>query len=257
MNEKFTVNFNHLAQTLLPQKSYRLGDVENRIEKVAYDLVRFRDNEDTDQLWKIQDSPDGPVIVALYGEDGGLSVQAKGDWETVPDKKAMHIFYKGEPVTSLSSADLGIPTEEFGVARRWLPRKLAADESLQKELLGKIAEPGRKLLVQRFPELSKVAGLEVSALAKWAAEIGADPEDIGEPEEDFLGEDWEDEGEGPDEYEARLLNRLLKEPTDEDESFPEDDEPSPWSLEEPFLLQKEKMARRIEELELLKLANAK
>lgn len=244
MNDKFSVDFNHLAQKLLPQKSYRLLDVENRIEKVAYDLVRFRDNEDTDQLWKVQDSPDGPVIVALYGDDGGLAVQSKGDWDAVPDKKAMHVFYKGEPLASLSSSDLGIPTEEFGVARRWLPRKLAADETLQKELLGKISEPGRKLLVQRFPELSKVAGLsDVSALAKWAAEIGADPEDIGDPpEEDWLGEDWEDE-EGITDY------------VDSEAELPED-EPSPWSLEDPFLLQEDKrMAKRTEEL--LKLANVK
>jgi|SRR5690606_32676585 len=160
MKDKFTVNFDNLSQTLLPQRSYRLADVQNRIEKVAYDLVRFRDNEDTEQLWKIQDGSDGPVIVALYGEDGGLAVESnneKNDWDALPDKSAMHIYYKGEPLVSLSSSDMGIPETEFNIARRWLPKKLANDESLQKEIFSKVAGRSRELICQRFPELRKVA----------------------------------------------------------------------------------------------------
>lgn len=159
MKDKFTVNFDNLSQTLLPQRSYRLADVQDRIEKVAYDLVRFRENEDTDQLWKIQEGVDGPVIVALYGDDGGLSVESteQNDWEALPDKSAMHIYYKGEPLVSLSSGDIGIPEEEFNIARRWLPKKLASDESLQKELFSKVAGRSRELICERFPELRKVA----------------------------------------------------------------------------------------------------
>lgn len=160
MKDKFTVDFDHLNQTLLPKKrAYRLADVEDRIERVAYDLVRFRDNSDTDQLWKIEEGIDGPFIVALYGEDGGLKTSEsneKKDWEAIPDKKAMHVFYKGEPLVSLSSEELGIPIEEFGVLRRWLPRKLAADCGFQKALLSKVASGGRELIAQRFPELRRV-----------------------------------------------------------------------------------------------------
>lgn len=159
MKEKFTVNFDNLSQTLLPQRSYRLADVQDRIEKVAYDLVRFRENEDTDQLWKIQEGTDGPVIVALYGDDGGLSVESteKNDWGALPDKSAMHIYYKGEPLVSLSSDEMGIPADEFNVVCRWLPKKLASDDGLQKELFSKIASRSRELICERFPELRKVA----------------------------------------------------------------------------------------------------
>jgi hypothetical protein len=164
MKDKFTVDFDHLSQTLLPRKrAYRLADVEDRIERVAYDLVRFRDNADTDQLWKIEESAEGPVIVALYGEDGELKTSessVKKDWDAIPDKKAVHIFYKGEPLVSFSSQELGIPVEEFGVLRRWLPRKLEADQSLQKALLSKVASSGRELIAQRFPELRKVVSSE-------------------------------------------------------------------------------------------------
>lgn len=161
MKDKFTVDFDHLTQTLLPKKrAYRLADVEDRIERVAYDLVRFRDNADTDQLWKIEESSEGPVIVALYGDDGEIKTvesSTKNDWDAIPDKKAMHVFYKGEPLVSLSSEDLGIPAEEFGLLRRWLPRKLETDQGLQKALLNKVASSGRELIAQRFPELRKVA----------------------------------------------------------------------------------------------------
>lgn len=162
MKDKFTINFGQLAEKVVPQQTYRLRDVEHRIEKVAYDLVRFRDNEDTDQLWKIEDSNDGPVIVALYGDDGSLlktESNAKKMWEVIPDKKAMHFYYKGEPLVSLSSEQLGIPENEFNIAGRWMPQKLASDEQLQTLLLNKINTAGRVHIAQRFPELTKVAGV--------------------------------------------------------------------------------------------------
>jgi hypothetical protein len=163
MRDKFNVDFDRVAETLLPKNAYRLADVEHLIEKVGYDLVRFRDNQDTDQLWKIQEGADGPVIVALYGNDGNLVTesdsQPKGDWEAVPDKTAMHIYYKGEPLVILSAQEMGIPNEELGIARRWLPAKLAGNEDLQTALLSKVATNVRKLITQRFPELTKVANL--------------------------------------------------------------------------------------------------
>jgi hypothetical protein len=159
MKDKFTIDFNSLANTLTSEKSYKLADVQNRIEKVAYDLVRFRDNEDTEQLWKIEERPDGPVIVALYGNDGSLMVESvkETDWEAIPDKTAMNIFYKGEPIVALSSDELGIPIEDFSLVKRWLPKKLSSDESLQKVLFNKMSIACRRLVANRFPELTKVA----------------------------------------------------------------------------------------------------
>jgi hypothetical protein len=173
MKDKFTVDFDHLTQTLLPRRSYRLADVVDRIEKVAYDLVRFRDNADTDQLWKIEEGVDGPVIVALYGDEGELKTaesSLKQDWEAIPDKTSMHIFYKGEPIVSLSSDDLGIPVDEFGIARRWLPRKLETDHDFQKILLSKAASGGRELIAQRFPELEKTVSNDLGMIASYLIE---------------------------------------------------------------------------------------
>ena len=160
MKDKFTVNFDRLAEEVVPQQVYRLKDVEHRIEKVAYDLVRFRENEDTDQLWKIEEGVDGPVIIALYGDDGSLlksESNIEKQWEVLPDKTAMHFYYKGEPLVSLSSEQLGIPKEEFNIAGRWMPKKLATDERFQSLLLNTINRSGRVHIAQRFPELTKVA----------------------------------------------------------------------------------------------------
>lgn len=161
MKDKFSVDFDQLTQTMPSKKAYRLSDVAHRIEKVAYDVVRFRDNDDTEQLWKIHETPDGPMIVALYNDSGGLVAESdmdnKKEWEAIPDKTAMHIFYKGEHLTSLGSDQLGVPVTEFNTLRRWLPEKLASDQEIQKELFGKIKYSSRQLIANRFPELTKVA----------------------------------------------------------------------------------------------------
>jgi hypothetical protein len=129
MKEKFTIDFQHLDNRLGKPTKYKLADVQDRIEKVAYDLVRFRDNDDTPQLWKINKTDEGEVIVALYNEEDSLKAQS--DWEAIPDKTAMQVFYKGEHITSLTESDMGIPAAEFGTVKSWLPKKLASDESLQ------------------------------------------------------------------------------------------------------------------------------
>jgi len=193
MKDKFTVDFDSLASTLLPKKAHRLADVEGRIEKVAYDLVRYRDNDDTDQLWKIEEGADGPVIVALYGDDGGLVVESekeeKTDWDAVPDKTAMHIYYKNEPIVTLSSKDLGISSLEFSLARKWLPKKLAADERLQANLLTKVASASRALIPDRFPELRKVVKIADEMYSTDREMFMKDPQ-FGYEQEQL---EWEDE----------------------------------------------------------------
>ena len=197
MKDKFTVDFNRLAEKVRPHQFYRLADVEHRIERVAYDLVRFRDNEDMDQLWKIEDSSDGPVIVALYSNDNTETEKVSSDWEAVSDKRAMHIYYKGEPLVSLSSEQLGIPANEFGTVRRWLPKKLAEDEEVQKAIFQKVASPVRKVIVQRFPELTKVAAFDPDPTDDWEEEMDETEQqrssELLPTEEEMADWNWDDE----------------------------------------------------------------
>ena len=161
---KFNVDLDKLAGDILKtrQACYKLSDVEDRIEKVSYDLVRFRDNADTDQLWKIHETDDGPVIVALYDDSGSLVTESNSeekDWEAVPNKTAVNLFYKGEHLLSLGSDKLGVPETEFSTLCRWLPSKLSSDTELQKVLLDNLNYNGKRAIAQRFPELKKSAQL--------------------------------------------------------------------------------------------------
>lgn len=163
MNDKFTVDFNDLMKTFEEKDNsknvYKLADVKDKIEKVAFDIVRFRNNEDTDQLWRIEDGADGPVIVALYNDDGSLKSESSNDWEVMTDKTAMHLFYKQEPLMSLTPSQIGIPQTELSLLKNWLPAKIAQDDSLKEEILKKANYNVRVAIAKRFPELKKVASI--------------------------------------------------------------------------------------------------
>jgi hypothetical protein len=165
--DKYSVDFDSLATNLLRKKVYLLSEVENQIEKVAFDVVRFRDNKDTDLLWKVQEGPEGPVIVALYDDNTGSLMskdsnsepQQKKDWEAVSDKKtaSVHLFYKSEPVIRIQASEVGIPTEEIDILARWLPEKLQTNPELQTNILKRMAKSNREIFVDKYPELRKAA----------------------------------------------------------------------------------------------------
>ncbi len=113
-------------------------------------MVRFIDDDDSARLWQVQDTPDGPVIVAMYEQEAaepGISVELKSEsaeWKVVPDKQAgVHIFHKGEAIVRLAASDFGIPESEIGTLCRWLPKKLATDDELRGMVL-RLAEPVKK-----------------------------------------------------------------------------------------------------------------
>lgn len=167
--EKFPVDISELTYNILKKKAYRLSDVQDQIEKVAFDVVRFRDNKDTDVLWKIQETSEGPVIVALYDEDNSelpaitSSISAKkNDWEALSDKAAsfIDIFYHGEPVIKIKASDVPeMSKEDFSAMPRWLPNKLAEDEGFQSTILKKMASANREVFVSKHPELRKAASI--------------------------------------------------------------------------------------------------
>lgn len=156
--EKFSIDYDQLSSSLNKKGTIRLADVpQEKIEKVGFDVVRFRDNQDTDMLWKIEDSNDGPVIVSLYDDNGALiSESSKKDWDALSDKKtaSVHIYYKGEPVLRVKTAELGIPFDEIDLFCRWLPKSLNKDADLQKTFIKKMASESPALL-QKYPELQK------------------------------------------------------------------------------------------------------
>ena len=178
--DKFSLDYNKLTNTLNKRKAYRLEDVKDKIEKVGFDVVRFRDNNDTDMLWKVEDTPDGPIIVALYDDETGALKTASGhssDWSVIEDKKRLHVFYKKDPMVSLAANDFNMSEEDFAFVSRWLPDKLASDEEYQAQVLSLAGSEGVAYIENNYPELrgviakGRALSVKKAKLAKIAASI--------------------------------------------------------------------------------------
>lgn len=154
MGDKLTdFDYQGLDHSVTGRKAYRLVDVKDHIEKVAFDVVRFKDDDDLSKLWVVQSADDGEVIVAMYDEE---SLETKSSWEAVPDKLAnVNIFYKGEPIRKLSLKSLGIPEGDKFVLCRSLNKKLASDSDFQRSLLKDLSTDDRRSLLEKYPELRK------------------------------------------------------------------------------------------------------
>lgn len=156
--DKFSLNYESLQSSISQPKMYKLADVKEKLEKVAFDVVRFMDgSEDIDKLWKIQQADDGnEFIVAMYNDEGTLEASAeKNEWHAAMNKTASHItvFYKGEPLTKVAASAFDANPEEVSALCRHLPKKLATDKSLTMALLNDLSEEERSALRERHPEL--------------------------------------------------------------------------------------------------------
>jgi hypothetical protein len=154
---KFSVDYSSLHQGLNREKCFRLKDVEHRLQKVAFDVVRFIDSDTIDGLWQIRKDENGEYIVATY-EDGSMSApvaKVSSAWSVVQDKSGeqVSIFYQGTPVTKVSLAFLGIPKEESAMVCSYLPHKLATNSKLVTGLLNDLPLEQKRNLLDEYPEL--------------------------------------------------------------------------------------------------------
>lgn len=147
---KDSIDYSGLANKIY-KKAYKLSDVKDRLESVAFDVVRFKDSDKGADLWQVQSADDGEYIVALYQpeEDG------KSDWEVTVSKTAgdLQIAYRGDPLVRLASSKLGIPRDELHTVPEYLPAKLAANKKLVKALLNELSESAKKEVLSKYPEL--------------------------------------------------------------------------------------------------------
>ena len=152
--KKFAVNYNDLEKNL-EEKSpvFKLSDVQDKIYKVAFDVVKFNDYEGLDGLWQVQKMDDGDYIVAKYDDD--LSPREKtSSWKVLAnDSDTVHVFYKGDPVTKISLASVGIPAEESASFIRNLPSSLETNKKLASSMLKELNEKDRTELLASYPEL--------------------------------------------------------------------------------------------------------
>lgn len=132
---KFSLDYSNLNQNLNREKYFKLKDVKDRLQKVAFDVVRFIDSDGTgdniDGLWQIRTNKDGEYIVAMYEEEIEKTASSKkNDWTAMPDRSGsnINIFYKDEPIKIISIASLGIPASDAGIVSQSIVNKLATDE---------------------------------------------------------------------------------------------------------------------------------
>jgi hypothetical protein len=148
---KFGLDYSGLANQIT-KKAYRLSDVKDQLETVAFDVVRFKDGDKGAELWQVQNAADGDYIVALYDDE---EEKTASPWSVFVTKNGndLQISYKGDPLVRMSSAKLGIPSTELHQAEKYLPEKLATNKKLVKALLSELNDAARQEVSKRYPEL--------------------------------------------------------------------------------------------------------
>jgi len=163
--EKFAINYNSLDNDLKPkQRVFRYEDVKDRLKKVAFDVVKFKDEDDISGLWQIQHTNDGDVIVAKYDDDmmtaaseeTEKTASVNTDWDVVANESGshLHVFYKKTPITKLAMTSLGLPESEADLVCGYLPESLASNKKLVAGLLSELPSNDRQELLNAFPELN-------------------------------------------------------------------------------------------------------
>jgi len=148
---KFDVNYSQLENKIY-KKAYKLSEVKDKIEKVAFDIVKFKDGDNAANLWQVQSSDDGDYIIALYDSD---DVKTANSWEVdiVKNANAIQISYKGDPLLKISAQKLGIPSNEIHLVSKYLPKKLANNKKLVASLLSELGNSVKEAVLRKYPEL--------------------------------------------------------------------------------------------------------
>jgi hypothetical protein len=148
---KFSIDYSSLEPQIY-KKAYRLSDVKDRLESVAFDVVRFKDSDKGAELWQVQSADDGEYIVALYQPDEEVK---SATWDVVVNKTAgsLQISYNGDPLVSVAADKLGIPRSELHKVPEYLPGKLASNKKLVKALLNELPESAKIAVLSKYPEL--------------------------------------------------------------------------------------------------------
>jgi hypothetical protein len=152
---KFSLDYDNLEQKVY-KKAYKLSDVKNKIERVAFDVVRFSDGDDASKLWQVQSADDGDYIVALYDEPEESQKTASSNWEVVLNKASsmIDVYYKGDPIVRVAASKLGIPSDELALVSKYLPKKLTENKKLATALLSEAGDNVRQELYKKYPELA-------------------------------------------------------------------------------------------------------
>jgi len=152
---KNLIDYNALDQ-VINKKSYRLKDVKDRLEKVAFDIVRFKDEDKGADLWQIQSSDDGDYIVSLYEESKETikTAASHSPWEVTSSGNYLYFHYKGDPITKVACADKGLSNDDARLMAPHLGKQLSENKKLVSLLLGQVgSDEARQEILNKYPEL--------------------------------------------------------------------------------------------------------
>lgn len=141
-----------LEKTLNRKKSYLMKDVKDKLQKVAFDVVRI-DGDDLSKLWQVTKNADGEeVIVAMF--DDAPAMVSEGHWDAVADKMAnINVFYRGEAVYKFAASSMGFDASDTGTVCKTLKASLENDPEFVSALIAEIPTASRELVLQKYPEL--------------------------------------------------------------------------------------------------------
>ena len=154
---KFNIDYNQLNGKV-NKTFYKLSEVKDKIEKVAFDIVRFKDSDKSADLWQIQNGDDGDYIVAKYNleeEEVIKTASAHSNWEVNYNKLSnnLNIFYKGEQIAKLASNQLGLTSDTLNNVESFLPQSLENNKKLVTFLLKQLPEVTKNAVLNKYPEL--------------------------------------------------------------------------------------------------------
>lgn len=155
--KQFSIDYSVLDSQVV-NKTFKLSEVKDRLEKVAFDVVRFKDG-DPEELWQIQNGDDGDYIVAKYEADPKdelAKAASSASWDVLINKTSgdINIFYKGYPVVKLDASQVGVKQEDLETVKRLLPGKLGSSKELVNALLKNLNTTAKTALLKQYPELS-------------------------------------------------------------------------------------------------------
>jgi hypothetical protein len=142
------LDYEFLEQQKSPR--YKLAEVQHRLEKVAFGVVRFNDGP-ADELWEVVQGNDGEYLVAKYSPDldEAPKTASKSPWEILVKEgsQEVQLFYKGIAFAKFAHSNPQL-------VKRFLPTKLADNKPLLQALINSLSNSRKTELLTLFPELA-------------------------------------------------------------------------------------------------------
>jgi len=144
-----------LLEKILLKKAYKLSDVKDKIVKVAFDVVKFKDNDDMSNLWQVVngDNDDEQYIVAMYDDLLEKQASSANPWYVEVGKDNLSIFYKNEQIAKVAANKLGLDKKELAFVPEYLPKTLLKNKKMVSNLLKEVSASMRQEIIKKFPEL--------------------------------------------------------------------------------------------------------